>query len=96
MNTKWDTMTEYERGAFKTWVKGLLTTEVVTITFIKADGTERVMKATLKEDAIPVSDNKTGRTRAPNDEVVSVVDTEIGEWRSIRFDSIKQLRFTLE
>lgn len=96
MKTAWSEWSEYERAAFRTWVKGVLATEVVTFTFTKVDGTERVMKATLKEDAIPVTENKTGRTRAANDEVISVVDAEIGQWRSIRYDSIKELAFTLE
>lgn len=94
--SKWEDWNEYERGAFKVWLKGVLTTEDVSVTFTKRDGTERVMKATLRESAIPQTEKKTERTRAPNDDVISVVDTEIGEWRSIRYDSIKEVRFTLE
>lgn len=94
--SNWNEWNDYERGAFKVWLKGVLTTEEVSVTFTKRDGTERVMKATLRESAIPQTEKKTERTRAPNDDVISVVDTEIGEWRSIRYDSITQVRFTLE
>lgn len=94
--TQWNQWSDYEKDAFRVWLKGVLTTEDVSVTFMKRDGTERVMKATLKESSIPQTEKKTERTRAPNNDVISVVDAEIGEWRSIRYDSITEVRFTLE
>jgi hypothetical protein len=67
----------------------------VELTFTKKDGTERVMKATLEESKIPVYENKTGRTKPPNDDALSVVDVDIGEWRAVRYDSIKIVRIEL-
>lgn len=93
--TQWNSWSDVDKQHFRDWLKSVLTTEDVSVIFTKRDGTERVMKATLKEGAIPVTEKKTDRTRAPNDDVISVVDTEIGEWRSIRYDSIKEVRFTL-
>lgn len=93
--SQWNNWSDDEKQHFKDWLKGVLTTEDVSVTFTKRDGSERVMKATLRENAIPVLEKKTERTRAPNDEVISVIDAEIGEWRSIRYDSIKEVRFTL-
>lgn len=94
--SQWSQWSDYEKDAFRVWLKGVLTTEDVCVTFTKRDGTERVMHATLREDRIPQTEKKTERTRAPNDEVISVVDTEIGEWRSIRYDSISEVRFSIE
>ena len=55
-----------------------------------------MMNATLQEDRIPVVENKTTRTRAPNPDVVSVVDADLGQWRSIRYDSINSIKVTFE
>lgn len=96
MKTVWNEWNETEREACRSWLKSILASEVVSITFTKVDGTKRVMKASLKESVIPVLESKTTRTRTPNPDVISVVDTEIGEWRSIRFDSITELRFPFE
>jgi hypothetical protein len=57
----------------------------VTVTFTKADGTERVMRCTKKFDLIPAIDQP-----LPHDEVVEHVDLEkvydldIQEWRSYK------------
>ena len=61
---------------------------IVTITFQKVDGSKRVMKATLIESYIPPSTKTTDRVRVPNPNTISVVDTEIHEWRSFRIDSV--------
>ena len=69
---------------------------VVTVIFEKNDGTERVMKATLSEDFIPLFDT-TGvtvvRKKTPNRDVLAVWDTEANGWRSFRFDSIKSIQY---
>jgi len=58
---------------------------IKTIIFDKKDGTERVMKATLQESVVPET---SGKSTAP-DSNVTVFDTEINQWRSIRVGSIK-------
>tara|TARA_A100001011_G_scaffold48660_1_gene46348 strand:- start:3045 stop:3272 length:228 start_codon:yes stop_codon:yes gene_type:complete len=58
---------------------------IKTIIFDKKDGTERVMKATLQESVVPAT---TGKSTAP-DTNITVFDTEISQWRSIRVNSIK-------
>jgi hypothetical protein len=85
--------TDEERTIFKTWLGGLLRDGVVDLTFVKKDGTIRNMKATLKEDLVAAVSG-TGKIR--NDESIAVTDTEINQWRSIRFDSIKEIKFSLE
>jgi hypothetical protein len=59
---------------------------VVTITFDKLDGTERVMNATLQEDVVP--ETKGGKTKASEKNLV-VFDVDKQGWRTIVVDRIK-------
>lgn len=93
--SQYKTWSEDDQLAFRDWLKSMLRMGGVQLTFTKADGSERVMNASLEEDKIPVYENKTGRTKVPNDEVISVVDIDIGEWRAVRYDSIKLVNITL-
>ena len=79
------------------WLRELLRERVVGVTFIKKDGTERVMQATLSENFIPEVQNseKTATTRKKSDEALAVWDIEAQGWRSFRWDSVKQVNFTL-
>ena len=91
----YSTMSAKDQKKFREWIKGVLQNETATLTFQKKDGTMRVMKASLRESDFPVYEKKTETVRKQNDEVLSVVDLELNEWRSFRFDSIKQIEFTL-
>jgi WYL_2, Sm-like SH3 beta-barrel fold len=44
---------ETGRKYFRDWVRGLLDVAEITVTFVKADGTERDMRCTLNRDFIP-------------------------------------------
>jgi hypothetical protein len=88
-------MDDKNKKAFREWIKGVLQNETATLTFQKKDGTMRVMKASLRESDFPAYEKKTESVRKQNDEVLSVVDLELNEWRSFRFDSIKKIEFTL-
>lgn len=80
----------------KNWLRSVLKDFVVTITFTKKDGDERVIKATLKEDLIPEDMIPKGTsTRKKSEESQSVFDVEKDEWRSFRWDSVKQLNFSI-
>lgn len=93
------TLSEREIKLFKKWLKSHLAIGPVTVTFFKKDGTERVMECTtnpllvppveIKENAEPKKEKK------KNDEVMPVYDLESKAWKSFRWDSIKQVRFTL-
>lgn len=62
---------------------------VVTVTFTKVDGSERVMKATLMPEVLPkVSGTTTPSTRRKNEEVLSVWDTEKAAWRSFKLANV--------
>jgi hypothetical protein len=75
------------------WLTNLLNQYVVEVTFTKKDGTERIMNCTLQEDYLPET---TGAGRAGNSDALAVFDTEIEDWRSFRWDSIKAVKVVVE
>jgi hypothetical protein len=77
------------------WLRGLLRDEKVTITFTKKDETERVMVCTLKEEKIPSEKSPKNTGKSQSDEALAVFDLEKQDWRSFRFDSVKNIEFTL-
>lgn len=69
------------------------------ITFVKKDGTERVGRFTLREDALPkvteVNDEATenvapAKTRKQNLDVLTVWDLDKSAWRCFRVESVKE------
>lgn len=84
---------ENEREEFRSWIKGLLKNEKVTVTFAKATGEIRIMECTLSEEygaKYVVHENKES-TKKPNPEVCVVWDCNQNAWRSFRYDRIKQI-----
>ncbi len=79
----------------KDWLRTLLHEGVVGITFIKKDGSERLMQCTLAESKIPSEFAPKGSEKAKSDEVLPVFDVENDGWRSFRWDSIKKIEFSL-
>jgi len=70
----------------------LLRSSVVTVTFTKVNGEERVMKCTLLGEYVPNAATN-GRVllteNAGNN--ISVWDVEANSWRSFRVDSVKNI-----
>jgi hypothetical protein len=77
------------------WLRGLLRSEKVTLTFTKKDGTERTMVCTLMEDKIPSEKAPKNTGKAQSEESMAVFDLEKQDWRSFRFDSVKEIQFSL-
>jgi hypothetical protein len=79
-------------------IKTVLTENVAEITFTKKDGTERLMKCTLKSDIVPERDvvgvigKVEEKTRLVNTEVLPVWDIVKSAWRSFRVDSVKAIK----
>lgn len=105
------TLSEKDLELFKKWLKSHLKFGAVTVTFTKKDGTDRVMKCTLNEDLVPKvevkEDNRNekltdllkdmpAKARKINEDVLPVYDLESNAWKSFRWDSIKNVSFTLE
>lgn len=91
-----DTLTN-DLVVFRGWLKGLLTVQPATITFMKKDGTERVMKCTLRSDLLPAVEIKEDKApRKQNDSALAVYDLEANGWRSFTVASVKCVSFAID
>jgi hypothetical protein len=91
-------LSEKDFKLFKKWLKGHLKFGPVTLTFIKKDGTERVMKCTTNPTYILFKDPavlESKKEKKINEDVMPVYDMQAGAWRSFRWDSVTQVEFTL-
>lgn len=72
-----------------------LAEEVLTVTFLKLDGDQRVMTCTLVPTMIPkatVEDPLSQKkVRAINEKVCSVWDVNAQGWRSFRYDRVQKV-----
>lgn len=90
------TFTEKDWNKFTKWLKEILKMDVVTVTFTKKDGTERVMKCTLDPEQLPPQPVTEGKKeRKVNDDVLAVYDVESQGWRSFTIKSIKRVQLTI-
>lgn len=90
---------------FRSWVRGLLSEGIVTVTFTKKDGTERVMNCSTNGVHIPESkqpkvhetntDNPIDFPKAKSVESHAVFDVDKQEWRSFRWADVNEVRYTL-
>lgn len=81
---------------FESWLRDMLSTDTVTVTFTKKDGTERVMNCTTNPVVVPKVEIKEGATpRKQSETTMRVFDIDIKEWRSFTTKSIKQINVTL-
>jgi hypothetical protein len=109
--TQYQEADDQVKEQIREWVRGLLQNSEVTVTFTKADGTDRDMLCTLDHSRIPVSVAKTISTTAPVDGIVResrkprkepdphsirVFDLEKQEWRSFRFERLRKVTATLD
>jgi hypothetical protein len=73
-------------------LKTLLTENILSVLFKKADGTQRAMLCTLNPDYLPVIERQEGdevkKVKTPSDTNVAVWDLEKNSWRSFRVNSI--------
>ena len=96
---------DVNKAIIRDWIKSLLQKSTITVTFVKADGTDREMLCTLNWDHIPVdkvpkaaptgsidgliTESKT--RKEPDPHSLRVFDLEKQEWRSFRFDRLKKV-----
>jgi hypothetical protein len=93
------------RTIMRDWVRSLLQKQPITVTFVKADGTDREMLCTLNPEELPaiavqtgsvdgiVSESKKLRKdpKEPDPAVIKVYDLEAKSWRSFRMDRLKKI-----
>ena len=83
-------MTDLKNGLANDFLKEKLRESILSVVFVKKDGTERKMRCTLREDLIPTLQEATttAQNRVRSDESLAVWDLEKDGWRSFRYDSI--------
>jgi hypothetical protein len=92
------------RTIMRDWVRSLLQKQPITVTFVKADGTDREMRCTLNPEELPavvptgpvdgiVIESKRPRKdpKDPDPAVIKVYDLEARSWRSFRMDRLKKI-----
>ena len=100
------TLSEQDLKLFKKWLRSHLNYGPVTVTFVKKDGSERVMECTTNTSLVPQVLHETNtnnpvdfpapkKERKINEDIMPVYDLESQAWKSFRWDSIKQVRLTL-
>ena len=69
-----------------------LQNSVLTVTFEKVDGTERVMRCTLISQYLPEEHrNKAPMLTETTPTTISVWDVEASGWRSFRIDNVRNV-----
>lgn len=63
----------------------------ITVVFEKTDGSLRTMKATLFPELIPTVP-ESNNPRKQSEAAIRVFDLDKKEWRSFRFDSVKEIK----
>ena len=91
-----ETWTDSDWTKFSEWLNGMLRLGPATVTFTKADGTDRVMNCTLEEDKLPKVEIKEGaKTRKESTTSMRVFDLEKNEWRSFTIKKVKQVNISI-
>lgn len=95
--TWYSTANEKDRKLFKEWLHNVIRTEKVTLTFTKVDGTQRTMLCSLNPDLIPADklQKEEVKPRKRSEEALVVWDIDKQDWRSFRYDSVREFGFTL-
>jgi len=82
---------------FSKWIKGILIISDTTVTFTKKDCAERVMRCTLRPDALPVQEvTESKEPRKTSDSTLSVYDLEANGWRSFTIRAVKRVEFAID
>lgn len=88
-NNWYATASESDRRDFREWISAQLAAHnCVTVTFVKADSTTRVMPCTLKAGICP-----TVETVKVSDTVCPVWATDVAAWRSFKFENVRRVDF---
>jgi len=81
---------------FQPWLKELLhdiNVKNLCITFTKSDGTDREMRCTLSPVLIPAEKHPKQSDRSYPETTCRVFDLDKGEWRSFKWESVKEISF---
>jgi len=79
----------------KEWLRKALRNEIINVTFLKKDGSERKMQCTLLSEEIPTDMAPKGSNKTQSTETIAVFDVENQGWRSFRWDSINEINMSI-
>ena len=104
LGTAYQEAADNQKAGFRRWTESLLRNGPVTVEFVKSDGTLRTMRCTLDQSLIdapmPMSTNlgltdpkipTRTQTRTRDVHVQTVWDLEAQQWRSFRYDRLKNI-----
>lgn len=104
--TQYQEADDANKAIMRDWVRSLLQKDEITVTFVKADGTDREMRCTLNPDKLPPVPVATGpvdgivkesrERKKPDEHSLRVFDLDKSEWRSFRFDRLKKVAAELK
>lgn len=98
--TQYQQADDANKAIMRDWIRSLLQKGAVTVTFTKADGTDREMRCTLNPEQLPLVSvtgpvdgivKESKQRKQPDEHSLRVFDLEKGEWRSFRFDRLKKV-----
>lgn len=99
--TQYQEADDANKAIMRDWVRSLLQKDEVTVTFVKADGTDREMRCTLNPEKLPSAPVATGpvdgivkeskERKKPDEHSLRVFDLDKSEWRSFRFERLKKV-----
>lgn len=99
--TQYQEADDANKAIIRDWVRSLLQKGPITVTFVKADGTDREMRCTLHPEKLPPAPVATGpvdgivqeskQRKKPDEHSLRVFDIDKSEWRSFRFDRLKKV-----
>lgn len=73
-------------------LKKLASVKLVTVTFTKVDGTERVMNCTRNMSTIPVEFHPKNEDSVQSADNIRVFDLDVQGWRSFNFSTVKEVQ----
>lgn len=96
--TQYQEADDVNKAVIRDWVKSLLQKGPVTVTFTKADGTNRDMLCTLRLEDLPAPNvpvdgivKESKERKKPDEHSLRVFDLDKKEWRSFRFDRLQKV-----
>ena len=94
-----NSLTDDDLKVFKIWLTEMLDFNTITVTFVKKDGSERVMNCTTSKKIVPqepvIEDTVPKKEKQKNDDVKPVYDIDSKAWRSFRWDAVKRIEFNI-
>ena len=99
--TQYQEADDVNKAIIRDWVRSLLQKGPATVTFTKADGTDREMLCTLDHSQIPETPIKpkpvdgvvqeSKERKKPDEHSIRVFDLDKQEWRSFRFERLRKI-----